>query len=176
MKVGLESRLRRIEGRRVISGELDGLPEGMATTLLYGVAVHLGGFPTPAEPQTWLDRDDIFTAVDRALGYPDATERRYAHDAYDNEWLGRFSDAVGRLCLLIGLPTDDPRTRDEVTLVAFVAMLDRIAEAHPEFGSPSAWPQRHPWPSVNLDMDAWITSAGFSPASIRALARGGARG
>lgn len=144
----------------------------MITVLSHGIAVYLGGFPTPCRPRSIWEADNVYIGLDRALGYPDAVERRQADAERDEEWMKRFIVAGGKLCRHIGL-REASQLNSEETLTAFTRMLDHMRELERSWPMPSDLLSQYSfqWFVIDAEMDNWIRWAGLSPETIRRKAQ-----
>lgn len=164
MNLRLAERLTRLEHAHAQGGgDADGeTPPGMIAVLMYGIAVHLGGFPGPVGARGPHLTDTVADAFARGLGCADDPEMRVFADR-PGEWATRFGGAVSRLLDHLGL--DETQFGSPEAFRAFVRMLDEFAVAK------ATWGRAHGWENVGDALDQWIRHAGHSPETIRSEAR-----
>lgn len=125
MTARLAERLSRLEQALARdSGTGPAIPPGLASALMYGVAVHLGGFPAPGstEPRTLTAGD----ALALALGYG-SDEDLQALVGQSDEWIVRFESIIPRLLDLLGL--NARQAGQNASFQALTRLLDEYAAA-----------------------------------------------
>lgn len=160
----LVDRLERLERAHAQGGgDADGaVPPGMVGVLMYGVAVHVGGFPAPEGVRGPYLADTVPDALARALGYDDDEQMRALQDG-SGEWTTRFTAAVEILLKRIGV--DAEPNGSEAMFRGFVRMLDEFAAAE------ATWGRARGWNGMGKDLDAWMRFVGLSPEVIRSGVR-----
>lgn len=155
----MRDRLARLEAQRAAKAEQ--VPPGMASVLMYAIAVRVGGYPRPQDLGPPYHHDGISNGLARGLGYHDFADMERQADQDINAWGARMEEGVAALLRTEGIERDQPS--DVEVFGGLVRILD---DAELELGG-----RRPGWEDIGERLDDLIRFCGLIPEAVRAISR-----